>query len=375
MRGARSPRGDDTIRAGPERGAASREPVRDEVDQALARGDTASVFGSAFGPWRLRDHFGEEWSIELLDPADARQEEPATPRELHAVVDHLVFQSFAHGGAIDDEIAGVLLRVHDALTGGSLSLEASPPSADPRRVLVDFDRELRDVLLSALGGQRLRIERVPQRPWPFLDVPDSTPPPPLYTPVEEQTTFIGIVLVDQNGNPVPGRLYRITLPDGSVQDGRLDSQGTARVDGLSPGTCKIDFLELDKVDFSGIAPLPGGRQPGVTGPVVPAPASDAARASTPVTSSSAAPAAGPDHIVHHTFLDARGSPIANISWQLTTSDGSIVGDGVTDSTGIATCAVSAPGDYVLSYDYAAMDGTPDVESATGVDVTEDYSSP
>jgi hypothetical protein len=317
------------------------------------------VFGSAFGPWRLRDHFGEEWSIELLDPADARREEPTTPRELHAVVDHLVFQSFAHGGAIDDEIAGVLLRVHDALTGGSLSLEASPPSADPRRVLVDFDRELRDVLLSALGGQRLRIERVPQRPWPFLDVPDSTPPPPLYTPVEEQTTFIGIVLVDQNGNPVPGRLYRITLPDGSVQDGRLDSQGTARVDGLSPGTCKIDFLELDKVDFSGIAPLPGGRQPGVTGPVVPAPASDAspapAPASTPAsTPPASAPALAQDSL-QITLVDDAGAPVAGASYAVTASDGQTYA-GQLDANGTALLTGLAPGACTVSFpDFDAGD--------------------
>src|SRR6185369_10323509 len=63
----------------------------------------------------------------------------------------------------------------------------------------------------------------------------------------KKKSWIEIELVDEEGNPVPGEAYRITLPDGeSVAEGTLDDKGFARVDGTDPGTCKITFPNLDK---------------------------------------------------------------------------------------------------------------------------------
>ena len=58
-------------------------------------------------------------------------------------------------------------------------------------------------------------------------------------------TFIEIELVDEQGNPVPGEAFEITLPDGSVVDGSLDGNGQTRVDGIDPGSCQITFPDLD----------------------------------------------------------------------------------------------------------------------------------
>ncbi len=53
--------------------------------------------------------------------------------------------------------------------------------------------------------------------------------------------------LDEDGNPVPGEAYSITLPDGStVADGTLDEKGRARVDNIDPGTCKVTFPNLDE---------------------------------------------------------------------------------------------------------------------------------
>ena len=57
--------------------------------------------------------------------------------------------------------------------------------------------------------------------------------------------WIEIVLVDSNGDPVPGKQYEVTLPDGSTRTGTLDDQGTARVDRLPPDPCQVTFPELD----------------------------------------------------------------------------------------------------------------------------------
>jgi type VI secretion system secreted protein VgrG len=76
----------------------------------------------------------------------------------------------------------------------------------------------------------------------------TTPYKPPQTDEEKQnkTSWIEIVLVDQDDNPVPGEHYQITLPDNSVADGTLDDKGFARVEGIDSGTCQITFPDLDK---------------------------------------------------------------------------------------------------------------------------------
>jgi len=59
--------------------------------------------------------------------------------------------------------------------------------------------------------------------------------------------WIEIELLDEDGNPVPGEPYRITLPDGAtIASGTLDHKGWARVDHIDPGTCQVTFPNLDK---------------------------------------------------------------------------------------------------------------------------------
>jgi type VI secretion system secreted protein VgrG len=64
---------------------------------------------------------------------------------------------------------------------------------------------------------------------------------------KDKKHWIEIELVDEDGNPVPGEPYRITLPDGTtVADGTLNEKGWARVDNIDPGTCQVTFPNLDK---------------------------------------------------------------------------------------------------------------------------------
>jgi len=62
----------------------------------------------------------------------------------------------------------------------------------------------------------------------------------------DKTAWIEVELVDEDGEPVPGVRYRITLPDDSVAEGSLDDKGKARVEGFKAGNCKVTFPDLDK---------------------------------------------------------------------------------------------------------------------------------
>ena len=62
---------------------------------------------------------------------------------------------------------------------------------------------------------------------------------------QEKQSWIEIELADALGNPVPGALYDLTLPDGSMASGSLDEKGFVRVEGIPSGTCQITFPAYD----------------------------------------------------------------------------------------------------------------------------------
>ncbi len=69
-------------------------------------------------------------------------------------------------------------------------------------------------------------------------------------PTPAKKSWIEIRLVDSEGNPIPGEKYSIKLPDGSLEDGNLDSYGHAEYYEINPGTCVVGFpgLEDDEWD-------------------------------------------------------------------------------------------------------------------------------
>lgn len=69
---------------------------------------------------------------------------------------------------------------------------------------------------------------------------------------QKPKTWIAIELVGEDDKPVPGVAYRILLTDGSARDGVLDAQGSARIDGIDPGTCMVTFPKLDQDAWEGI---------------------------------------------------------------------------------------------------------------------------
>ena len=73
-------------------------------------------------------------------------------------------------------------------------------------------------------------------------------PLPATTPekAKEKKDWIEIILVDEEGKPLPNVRYRITPPGGDPpQEGRLNEHGQAGYYKIEAGECKITFPDLD----------------------------------------------------------------------------------------------------------------------------------
>ncbi len=78
----------------------------------------------------------------------------------------------------------------------------------------------------------------------------SYQPPKTEQEKQEKQSWIAIELLDEEGNPVPGAEYSVTLPDGeTVAEGTLDEKGFVLLDGIEQGTCQVRFPRLDGRDW------------------------------------------------------------------------------------------------------------------------------
>jgi hypothetical protein len=113
------------------------------------------------------------------------------------------------------------------------------PGGDLKRRVVEAFRQGDLVVLNTRRGDVFRrMEKADEAaPPPPQDEPPSRPAKTL--------TWIEIELMNDKGEPVPKERYRIELPDGSPEEGFLDSQGRARVDGIEAGTCNVTFPDID----------------------------------------------------------------------------------------------------------------------------------
>jgi hypothetical protein len=63
---------------------------------------------------------------------------------------------------------------------------------------------------------------------------------------KKKTSWIELKMVGEDGKPVTGEAYRVTLPDDTTAEGTLDEKGIARIEAIEPGTCRVTFTNLDK---------------------------------------------------------------------------------------------------------------------------------
>ena len=59
-------------------------------------------------------------------------------------------------------------------------------------------------------------------------------------------TWIEFEVVDAEGKPYPNARFICMMPDGTIQEGSLDSRGKVRFDGIDPGNCVFELVDLDR---------------------------------------------------------------------------------------------------------------------------------
>lgn len=136
-----------------------------------------------------------------------------------------------------------LLELADALDGNGPG-GALDACAYRRRI----DSALRRISHALDRGDLVAFE--PARPWAGTGLHAGAgaeeAPEPGPAPAARATDWVEIVLVGEDGSPVPDERYVVTLPDGEERTGRLDAQGRARIEGIGKGECQVTLPRLDR---------------------------------------------------------------------------------------------------------------------------------
>ncbi len=64
-----------------------------------------------------------------------------------------------------------------------------------------------------------------------------------------ELAWFEIRLVDDRGEAVAGEPYRVELSGGEVVEGLLDEWGAARLEDVTPGSCKVTFPYRDPASW------------------------------------------------------------------------------------------------------------------------------
>ncbi len=118
----------------------------------------------------------------------------------------------------------------------------------PGSIVPPLDPEEAEIADNADPGSKAPTYKNQRSKIPKAKIPSFTKPThkPKDPKNKDKKSWIEINLVDDEGDPVAGERYRVTLPDGStLAEGTTDEKGFARVDHIDPGTCKVTFPNID----------------------------------------------------------------------------------------------------------------------------------
>ena len=148
----------------------------------------------------------------------------------------------------DHESALAYLRTCRGETDNGTQMRGLLADEDAPASLSEWDD---DEVLDAIAHRIERVDlsllrrRREYRSGELVIIPEQDEAPPVLAATPE-LTWVEIQLVDEVGEPVAGQAYELTLPDGSVQKGKLNYRGRARVDDIGrAGACSVTFRDLD----------------------------------------------------------------------------------------------------------------------------------
>jgi hypothetical protein len=136
----------------------------------------------------------------------------------------------------DSQAERTLLELHEALGG----VARSGVSGHERRSYLE---RLWEDLESAFESGRLALLKVP-RPVFISTLPEKAKEED-WKNESEPTSWVGLQLEDEEGNPVAGQRVRIKLPDGTARERVSDEKGRIRLDGIPVGNCQVEFPGVD----------------------------------------------------------------------------------------------------------------------------------
>ena len=148
----------------------------------------------------------------------------------------------------DHESALAYLRTCRGETDNGTQMRGLLADEDAPASLSEWDDdEVLDTLAYRLERADLTLlrRRREYRSAELVIIPEQDQDEPVLAAAAE-LTWIEIQMVDEEGEPVSGQAYELTLPDGSLQRGKLNYRGRARVDDIGlPGACSVTFRDLD----------------------------------------------------------------------------------------------------------------------------------
>lgn len=188
-----------------------------------------------------------------------------------------------HGdqGDPSDDLRRLVRRVESAAHAGlrhhgahyklvvAQSLSATPerdsyqvvPQAQARKVLNAIAAQTSGqgvlaALLADADGKLSQDWRPPFSPTGLVLLRRTTRPAMLATAREPAITpsalrklkdegWIEIAFVDGGGEPVADVAFDLRLADGQSKSGKTDKKGSARLEGITPGECKVGFPDID----------------------------------------------------------------------------------------------------------------------------------
>jgi hypothetical protein len=207
------------------------------------------VLRTPLGEFRLRAH-GERQSLSAEEQERSWQVWCFAQAELESLSPRALEAAFA----LAAELKGTAIRSASGRVG---FLEAQAVGRELEAALL-AGRLVLEVRPHVQGLTALEASE-PQPEWE--PPPQKEEPPP-------KGAWIELELVNQDGEPVANRSFRILQKGNVVREGMTNAAGFARIEPLAPGPCDVEFPDLNATDFNYQPALPGSLPATAEGPVL-----------------------------------------------------------------------------------------------------------